>query len=393
MLIGPLSFPLQSDSLEMSDPEEVPTKFLEKLLNFTPHQSASLSSFFTNLGVSSSNESSVPPAKRQKTQGGATAPHPSPNPSRVNDYDPDDDFDARFGHLIGSNVNNDDPAQSDHSEPLDNPLDDTLEQAGLDSVMSDGEESVDEALVEITDKIPNWDPYSQLKKFISKTIDRQLPEQMLNHLNDEFVPPSEMQKFFIPPIMPKRLYITISKMKSKSAIKTEKAMYNAQKELLVTVKPLLISLTELKPLGEPVKLAREKLSISIQGLFSTSLKISYARRENVRFLFKNSLADVLYGYEPNHHSLFGGSSFASQIEIAAKEAKLDLSWAKAPPKPKQFMPFRTYNQSQQGFQFSRGYKKSSDRRHYSANQNPQKKNYINKKFNKSSKSSPYQGKQ
>ena len=406
-LIG--SFFPQSDSSEMSNQDEVPPKWIETLLD---RHTERIASYFINYGASSSNEPSVPPAKRQKTQRGAPLPHIPPKPPRDH-YDSDDEFDDRFCYLIGPNVNNDgtnvindgtnvtNDSDSEHSETQERSLDENIEQAGLDSVrnfsqvQSDGEESVDDALVEITDKIPNWEPYSQLKKFIAKCIDRPLPEEMLKHLSDEFVPPADMQEFFIPPKMPSRLYNAISKLKSKNAIRSEKAMYNAQKELFIIAKPLIAALAELKPLGEPVKLAREKLSISIQGLFSSSLKISRARRENVRFLFKFALADVLYGYEPNHRSLFGGSSFASQIESAAKEAKLDLSWAKTTSKPKQnFMPFRNYNP--QGFQQNRNfknYRKSYSRRPFSNNQNSQKSNQFNKTFNKSTRGSSSHGKQ
>ena len=109
-------------------------------------------------------------------------------------------------------------------------------------------------------------------------------------------------------------------------------MYNAQKELFITAKPLLSALMDLKPLGEPVSKAREKLSISLQGIYSVSLRISRARRENVRFLFKFALAEVLYSFDPSHSSLFGGSSFSSQVEKAAKEPKLDLTLSKSKTK-------------------------------------------------------------
>lgn len=89
------------------------------------------------------------------------------------------------------------------------------------------------------------------------------------------------------------------------------------------------------------------IAMSVHGLYSASLKVSKARRENVRFLFKESLAEVLYGYEPNHVSLYGGSDFAPQVEKAAKVAKLDFSWSK-----KKSQPFRA--RGPQGFRGSRG---------------------------------------
>ena len=368
----------------MSDSEEEPPKWFKKFFHqFLSNQAEQLAS--PSKHNRPSPESTVPPAKRHKSQGGEPLPHFSATPPPHTSPDSDDEFDARYGHLFDHNINND-ASDSEHPDPPDESRD--HEQEGMDSVLSDGEESVDEALVELVDKVPNWEPYSQLKKFISKTINHPMPEEVLKNITEEFVPPADMQKYFIPPKMPNRLYNSITRMKSKSALRSEKAMYNAQKELFIISKPLIAALAELKPLGDPVKSAREKLSVSLQGLFSVSLKISRARRENVRFLFKFALADVLYGYDPNYHSLFGGTSFSAAIESAAKEAKLDLAWAKPPPKPKQSsMPFR--NPNQQGFQ-NRNFGKTSYRRPYNNNQN-QKSNKKNQP--KNPKGSSYQGKQ
>ena len=98
-------------------------------------------------------------------------------------------------------------------------------------------------------------------------------------------------------------------------------------------------------------MARELLSISLRGIFSVSLKISRARKENVRFLFKDALGEVLYTYAPRYCSLFGGTSFSSQVEKAAKEAKLDISLSKVRPSVP-YQPFR--NSGYQGFQYSGG---------------------------------------
>ena len=136
-------------------------------------------------------------------------------------------------------------------------------------------------------------------------------------------------------------------MKSKGAIKTEKALYNAQSELFIIAKPILAALIELRNLGCAVKKAREILSVSLRGIYSVSLRISIARRENVRFLFKEALAETLYSYLPNHSQLYGGTSFSSQLEKAAKEAKINISWSK----PKQNNFRQNYSQ---GFQYSKG---------------------------------------
>ena len=100
-LIG--SFFPQSDSSEMSNQDEVPPKWIETLLD---RHTERIASYSINYGASSSNEPSVPPAKRQKTQRGAPLPHIPPKPPRDH-YDSDDEFDDRFCYLIGPNVNND----------------------------------------------------------------------------------------------------------------------------------------------------------------------------------------------------------------------------------------------------------------------------------------------
>ena len=56
-------------------------------------------------------------------------------------------------------------------------------------------------------------------------------------------------------------------MKNRAAARTEKALYNSQTELLVSAKPLVAALTELRPLGPQVSQAREQLSVSIGGFF------------------------------------------------------------------------------------------------------------------------------
>ena len=118
------------------------------------------------------------------------------------------------------------------------------------------------------------------------------------------------------------------------------------------------------------------MSISLHGIFSVSLQISHARRCNIRFLFKEALADTLFSNEPNHTSLFGGTDFATQVEKAAKEAKLDLSWSKS----KAFkQPFRKPGF---GFQGSNNAAKYFYQR--SNRQQPQRKslpNYNNNNYN------------
>ena len=237
---------------------------------------------------------------------------------------------------------------------------------------------MDDDLVQILDKVPNWDASNSIRKFISSTIDRPLPDEMIKTLNADYVPSAEIEQYFTPPKMPKRLYKAISRMKSKCALRTEQTLFSAQTELFVIAKPLVASLIELKPLGTTVSGARELLSVTLQGQFSISLKISKARRDNIRFLFKESLAEVLYSYAPTHASLFGGKDFASQVEKSAKEAKLEFSWNKSKKSS-----FR--NQGSQGFTGSKNSAKYYKRQGQNSNNN----NKYTKKGNSGAKKSNY----
>lgn len=290
-----------------------------------------------------------PPLKKAKASGGGPSP-PSDTSSLPPADNDDDDFDRRFGHLIGLDVN-DEP-------PLDGASDgDHLR--GSHRILGDSsdEDSVDDDLVQVLNQVPNWDTGSSIRNFISNNIDRPLPDDMIKQLNEDYVPSETMQEYFSPPKMPPRLFKAISHLKSKGALRTEKTLFNAQSELFVVAKPLLAALIELKPLGSSVSKARELMSVSLHGMYSVSLRISKARRENVRFLFKEALSEVLYSYEPTHSSLYGGDSFSSQVEKAAKEAKIDLSWSASKTKGSGRPPFRRYGSQPQGFQYSGGARK------------------------------------
>merc|ERR1711874_358022 len=114
------------------------------------------------------------------------------------------------------NVNDD-----DHYDEED---DDESAAAAAGTDQDDLNESIDEDLVEILDKTPNWEPNTSLKKFITKTCDHALPEEILKKLNDDYVPQKDLVEYFTPPKMPSRLMNSITRMKSKNTIKTERSM-------------------------------------------------------------------------------------------------------------------------------------------------------------------------
>ena len=209
-------------------------------------------------------------AKRPKPSGSNPQPHKKPRPSC--DTDSDDEFDQKYGHLFEHDVCEDEP---DHDS--EDPSSDLFTDPNNNDIHSEGEESVDEDLVEVLNKVPNWGASSSIRKFISKTIDRPLPEEMIKTLNEDYIPSPDLEEFFTPPKLPKRLYKAISRMKSKCALKVEQNLYSTQTELFVIAKPLVAALIDLKPLGPSVSQARELLSVTLQGHYSISLKISKAR--------------------------------------------------------------------------------------------------------------------
>ena len=326
-----------------ADPEAAP-KWIEALI---ASQTASLSSAISKQLSSflSSKDIDNPAPKRPMPIEEVPSPKKSTSRPR-SEEDEDDEFDAKFSHLFSSGVCEPRPPleESDYGNEID-----SAGASGFYIADSDGEASQDDDLVDILDKVPNWDTGSSITSFIKNKIDVPLPEEMLKQLNEDYMPNEDLQAYFLPPKMPPRLFNALARMKSKGTYKTEKALYTAQSHLFTIAKPLVVALVELKPLGSPVSKARELMSISLHGMYSVSLGISRARRENVRFLFKDALAEVLYSYVPSHMSLFGGSSFTAQVEKAAKEAKLDFTWSAR--NKRSYHPFRS---SQQGFQNSRG---------------------------------------
>ena len=308
------------------------------------------------------------PSKSAKICKDPQPPKASGPPVVDSDVGEDDEFDRRFGHLFNNDVGN---ANTNEDNIDENNNEEGINETNQVDDDDDDTGSVDEDLAEILDKVPNWETTSSIKKFIIKCVDRPLPKQMLEDLSKDYTPSELLQKYFVPPKMPPRLFKAISKMKNKNAVITERNLYNAQEQQLIIAKPLISALVELKPLGSSVSAAREKMSISLHGIFSVSLQISHARRSNVRFLFKEALADALFAYEPSHASIFGGTDFCSQVEKAAKEAKLDFSWSKSKSSKQTF-------RSRQGFRGSFNAGNYYHQRSFARQQNQRRYNNYNK---------------
>ena len=117
-------------------------------------------------------------------------------PSRKSDSD--DEFDRHYGHLFGSHINNDEETEHEDSGDENCEDDDNCEDENNNTEDDSDEESIDEDLLNILEKNPNWNNSSSIRKFIEKSIDRPLPEDMLKSITDSFCPKEDMQHFFQP---------------------------------------------------------------------------------------------------------------------------------------------------------------------------------------------------
>ena len=146
----------------------------------------------------------------------------------------DDEFDRRFGHLFNSNLDDNGNEENNDGNDIGNDNDNDDENTDTDDNNNvvkedhDDSESIDGDLVEILEKVPNWETSPSIKNFIIKCVDRPLPKQMLEDLSKDYTPSELLQKYFVPPKMPPRLFKRISKMSNKNAIATERALYKVQ---------------------------------------------------------------------------------------------------------------------------------------------------------------------
>ena len=146
------------------------------------------------------NTEEGPPSKIAKTSKGSLPPKAHGPPSHNEE---DDEFDRRFGLLFNSNLddlipNNDD----DHDNSNDNDHDDSINADDNNNVVvedNDDSESIDGDLVDILEKVPNFETSPSIKKLIIKCVDRPLPKQMLEDLSKDYTP-SELFKNILFPL-------------------------------------------------------------------------------------------------------------------------------------------------------------------------------------------------
>ena len=194
-----------------ADPEAAP-KWIEALI---ASQTASLSSAISKQLSSflSSKDTDNPAPKRPMPIEEVPSPKKSTSRPR-SEEDEDDEFDAKFSHLFSSGVCERRPPleESDYGNEID-----SAGASGFYIADSDGEASQDDDLVDILDKVPNWDTGSSITSFIKNKIDVPLPEEMLKQLNEDYMPNEDLQAYFLPPKMPPCLFNALARMKFKGA--------------------------------------------------------------------------------------------------------------------------------------------------------------------------------
>ena len=152
----------------------------------------------SNASKRSTDESDqAPPSKLLKSSSKGTVPPKARGPPVSEDddtaqYNSEDEFDKRFGHLFNTDdTTNSDPIVNSPEETDDN---NNMVINALED-QDDDNESVDEDLVEVLEKVPNWETNVSIKKFIVKIVDRPLPKQMLEDLSKDYTPSELLQKY------------------------------------------------------------------------------------------------------------------------------------------------------------------------------------------------------
>ena len=171
---------------ESAKPKKASRKkaWMENLETLITKQTASISSLTDKLS-SYINDADPPLAKRPKPSEDSSQPDKSDPPSKS---DSDDEFDKRYGHRFGSHINNDEETEHEDSGDENCEDDDNCEDENNNTEEESDGESIDEDLLNILEKNPNWSNSSSIRKFIEKTIDRPLPEDMLKTITDSYCP-------------------------------------------------------------------------------------------------------------------------------------------------------------------------------------------------------------
>ena len=208
-----------------------------------------------------------------------------------------------------------------------------LEVPGTSHSASKSTEDFDDGLFQGYNQKPNWDPADEVIVWLKTICDKEVPSNVSKEIFEAFMPPVEIQPLFTPPKLPAAIsdrFAMVPKYISRVPKMVNDHLCRAQKELAVAYKPFLEilsfyyspqyeSLKEILPEICPIMDSHKGLlSQGIALIVSAGLKISKARKDALRPIFKTSA--VLRGY-PTASQVLGTDDLASLSDKASKEQK------------------------------------------------------------------------
>ena len=195
------------------------------------------------------------------------------------------------------------------------------------------EAPIDDQLFQGYSQMPNWNPASQVLTWFASINNKEVPSQVSKDLSDTLIPKVEYQPLFAPPQLPKAIHDRLHsapKYLSKIPKMVNEHLLKAQKELTIANKTFtdtlsfyysdqFIAIKEIIPeISDILEGHKSILSQGMALVISASLKISKARKDAIRPIFK--LPAVLR-QDPTAAQVLGTDDLASLSEKTSKEQK------------------------------------------------------------------------
>ena len=202
-----------------------------------------------------------------------------------------------------------------------------------DSASTSKQIDLDDDLFMAYNQMPNWDPAQKIFSWMKTVCDKEVPPAVTKEIHDSFIPPLDSQQLFVPPKLPQAI---VDKLASapKNLLKVPKIVNDhlnrAQKELAVAYKPIIevmsffyteefANLKEIVPQLAPLLSSHKTLlSQSLALLVSAGIKISKARKDSLRPIFRTS---AVLREAPTAAQVMGTEDLATLIERTTKEKK------------------------------------------------------------------------
>ena len=193
--------------------------------------------------------------------------------------------------------------------------------------------AMDEDLFQGYTMTPNWVLASEVTSWLSSVNSKEVPTQVSKEIDQSYIPPVEHQPLFTPPQLPKAIHDklhTAPKYISKVPKLVNEHLLKAQKELGIAQKPMsellsfyyteqFAAIKDIVPeISDILNAHKALLSQGIALIISASIKISKARKDNLRPIFK--LQSVLR-QDPTSSQVLGTDDLAGLAEKSTKEQK------------------------------------------------------------------------